>query len=86
MERFIKKFFGEILIVIGIGIFSYNIFNFNYETYEIYEKRSLLPKLSGPAVLEGGVAYYYTSNTLFLVAIGAMLVAGGILIIKNRKK
>lgn len=67
MKQFIKKFIGEILLISGIGILTYNIFNF-YHTYTNYQ----------------GGYYYYNTGTLSLIAIGAMLMTMGILIIKNK--
>ncbi len=79
----IKMYLGEVLIVLGAGIFSYNVFNFSWKDevgfdigFDIdFGSRSL-----------GNVAYYYSGGTLLLIALGAMLIASGILIIKNKSK
>ena len=69
MKQFIKKFVGEILLIGGVGLFSYNILGFSYYTRN-----------------RGGDYYYYDSNTLLIIAVGAMLIAVGVLIIKKRQK
>lgn len=69
MKQFIKKFVGEILLVGGVGLFSYNILGFSYHTSN-----------------RRGDYYYYDSNTLLIIVVGAMLIAVGVLIIKNRQK
>ena len=79
MREKIKKYIGEIMIIAGSGLFSYNVFNFSYQTFG---KGSLL-KMYGAAELEG-IAYYYSSNSLILISIGVMLIVGGILIIRNK--
>jgi len=79
MKEKIKKYIGEIMIITGSGLFSYNIFNFSYRTFG---KGGLL-KMPGTAELEG-IAYYYSSNSLILISIGVMLIVGGILIIRNK--
>lgn len=77
MKHFIKKFIGEIILTGGIGLFAYSIFNFSYKTY------------GSEFLLNGelaGMAYYYHSVTLLMIAIGAILITVGVLIIRNRQK
>ncbi len=86
MEEKVKKYLGEVLIVLGAGIFSYNVFNFSWKD----EVGDDLPWPDfdfhfGPRSL-GNVAYYYSNETLLLIALGAMLIAGGVLIIRNKSK
>lgn len=76
INKFLKKYFGEILTVVGSGIFSYNVLNFSYRT-------SSGGLLSFRTEIDG-VAYYFSNNTLSWIAIGVMLVVGGVLIIKNK--
>ncbi|MCK5510375.1 hypothetical protein KAI65_02430 [Candidatus Parcubacteria bacterium] len=76
MKKIIKRIFGEVILVGGIGILFYNIFNFSHEVY--YEKVGLVRR-----ELEG-IAYYYNLDTLLMIAISAMLIVAGILIIKNK--
>jgi RNA polymerase subunit RPABC4/transcription elongation factor Spt4 len=68
------KYYGELMTIIGTGIFSYNIFNFFY-MIELGRQEM------------GWFLYAQrTSGTLFLISIGAMLAISGILIIKNKSK
>jgi hypothetical protein len=78
MREKIKKYIGEIMIIAGSGLFSYNVFNFSYRTFG---KGGLL-KMPGIEELEG--IAYYSSNFLILISIGVMLIVGGILIIRNK--
>jgi hypothetical protein len=71
----IKKHGGELLTVLGVGIFSYNILNFSYTDN------------CPSGVLDFGfgfgdcefeyLAYYYPESTLLLISIGAMLLVLG---------
>lgn len=79
LNSIIKKYFGEVILIGGIGILFYNVFNFSHNAY--YQKGILLMK---NRELEG-IAYYYHSDTLLMIAIGVMLITTGILIIKKRK-
>jgi len=65
-----KKYPGEILITIGIGLSVYNLLDISY-----YDNR-----------WNGGNHYHYSLDTLLYISIGAMLIVSGILIIKNNKK
>jgi len=73
--RFIKKYLGETILVIGTGLFVHNIFNFSYT-----EARSMFGFGGGI----GEVAYRYSSDVLMGISIGAMLIITGILIIKEQ--
>jgi hypothetical protein len=72
-----KKYFGEILTVIGVGLVSYNVFSFSHKTSEGLCLPSLCERISG-------VVYFYNHSTLTLISIGCTLVVVGILIIKNK--
>ena len=78
--KFIKNHLGETMLVIGTGLFVHNVFNFSYRTYG---KGGLI--LDFTAELEG-IAYYYSSDILMGISIGAMLIVVGILIINKRSK
>ena len=80
MTKIIKRFLGELMVVLGTGIFSFNVFNFSYEGAR--EGGIRLPSLNGELK---GVAYFYDKITLLLIAMGAILIISGILIIRNRK-
>ncbi len=77
----IKKFFGEIILIIGTEVFFYNVLNFSYEIE--YGK---IGRIRNGELLEITVAYYYNSDILLLISIGATLTTAGILIIKNKQK
>jgi len=79
LVRFIKKYLGETILVIGVGLFIRNIFNFSYRI-----KDGLCFDLGCDNIT--GVAYYYSSDVLMGISIGAMLIVSGILIIKNNKR
>ncbi len=64
MIKFIKKYLGETILLIGTGLFVRNVFNFSYNTGMEY--------------------YYYHSDILMGIYIGAMLIVAGILIIKKQ--
>ncbi len=66
----IKKYFGEILTVIGGFITTYNVFDFHYGRPIRWLKEH----------------YYYLDKTLYCIAVGVSLMVIGILIIRNKKK
>ena len=72
MIKNIKKYIGEIMIIIGSGLFSYNVFNFSHTRGEYY--LGLGAK---------GIVYYYSTNSLTLISLGVVLTVLGILIIKR---
>lgn len=78
IKKFIKKWLGEVIFIIGTGLFIYNIFNFSYIT-----DKGLCRARLGCREIEG-VVYYYNNDTLLLVSIGAMLIVAGVLIIRNK--
>lgn len=78
MKEKIKKYIGEIFIIIGSGLFSYNIFSFSYQIYGKGGLPSFGPEFEG-------IAYYYSPNSLTLISIGVMLIISGILIIRRKK-
>lgn len=75
----IRKYLGEVMIIVGTGIFVYNIFNFSY----VATMGTCLPALGCSEIQ--GVAYYYSSDILLLITIGSILMITGILIIRNKK-
>ncbi len=82
MKEKIKKYIGGFMLVIGSGIFAYNVFNFSYRA-EITRYSPILAPEGGKPV---GVAYYYSSDTLLLISIGIMLIVSGVLIIRNNRQ
>ena len=83
MEK-IKKYLGEILIIIGTAMASYNIFNFSYRTKEGLNLNLFDDILNGYESISG-VAYFYSNNSVLLISIGFTLIVTGILIVKNKK-
>ena len=83
-KKFIKKYLGEISLTGGIGLFIYNIFNFSYETTTGSCFNIDIDLFDCDTELIEGVAYYYQSDTITMISIGAMLIIIGILIIKNK--
>jgi len=77
MKEKIKKYFGEILLVIGSFITTYNVFDFRYS-------RGCGLSLSLSDECNNPVAYYYADDTLMMIGIGVALLVIGIL--KIRKK
>lgn len=85
MKEKIKKYIGEIFVIIGSGLFSYNIFSFSYRIYgkgikppiPLFDESLLGPELEG-------IAYYYSPISLMLISIGVMLIISGIFIIRRK--
>ena len=73
----LRKFIGEILTIIGSGVFTYNIFNFS----NAGDRDETVIRIMG-----GHIGYYYHDDTLKFIALGAMLIATGLFIIKYRNK
>ena len=68
----IKNYLGEIMLIIGTGIFTNSVSDF-FHTYAEW-------------TLTEGQYYYYTDDTRSLITIGAILIVWGILIIKKRNE
>ncbi len=87
--KFCRAYVGELMSVLGAGVLTYNIFNFSHQggSGGEYTRGAVN---SGVLVPWGGryefeyVAYYYADGTLFLIALGTMLLLSGILIIRKR--
>lgn len=78
----IKNYLGELLVVGGVGVFVYNIFDFGY-------KKNCYPE-HGLGALAGQCRdyvsyYYYTETSLTLITIGAMVFVLGLCALRNRK-
>ncbi len=76
----IKKYIGEIIIVMGGGLFSYNAFNFSYRVRGGGNDYLFL------GAKEMAIVYYYSLTSLWLISIGIMLIILGILIIKKKNE
>ncbi|MCX6722165.1 MAG: hypothetical protein NTY04_03165 [Candidatus Staskawiczbacteria bacterium] len=84
IKAFVKKYPGESLLVLGVGIFVCNIFGFSYDTDIVSGSTSGIPNM-GIRTIQG-VAYYYPTITAFLISIGAMMIVAGVIIMKARAK
>lgn len=83
MKEKIKKYIGEILLVVGSFTTTYELFSFEHSYYGLSGGLPGLPRLSentiGPAVY-----YYYSDGSLLLLSFGVALIVLGILIIKKK--
>lgn len=93
--KFIKNWLGEINIIIGTGIFTYNIFNFDSSiiTGKSSNVQNCFPSLGiceEVSKLDIGfrtndvIFYYFHHKTLMSISIAAMLIVIGILIVRNK--
>jgi len=71
--QFIKKYLGEILMVVGSFIAIYNVFDFDYFTGGLLTIGEIEPH------------YYYSGDARLQIAIGIALVVLGTLIIRAKK-
>jgi hypothetical protein len=76
----IKKYFGELLTIIGTGIFINYVFRFSSVRDFNSGGGFSLTEHQG----SGGVAYYYPDDIILWLTIGSVLIITGLLIIKNR--
>ena len=67
LKERIKKYIGEILLVVGSFITTYNLFSFEYFDIPLYNSHY----------------YYYDSESLLLLSLGVVMVVSGILLIKK---
>ncbi len=84
MEK-IKENLGELLTIIGVGLFVFNVFNFSYTTTTGFGFSKFVFETAESNI--EGVAYYYPMENLLLITLGSMLVVAGFFIYseKNRK-
>ena len=80
----LKKYIGEISILVGTMLTSYNILNISF----LYEHEVFIEfnfDDTNPSELINGVAYYYNEDTIMLITLGITLIVFGILYIKRSK-
>jgi len=77
-----KKYIGELLIIVGSGIFTYNVLSFSY-TYKPASFGN--PFLNLDNDLLPGIAYYYNTTSIVSITVAVMVVCVGYFIIKNKK-
>jgi len=90
MKKLIKKFIGEFLLILGVGLFIYNVFNFDIGGGTYHEGENGIPQYlrdrEGYHSFENTSYFYYRKDTLKSLTIGAILITIGILTIRNRKE
>lgn len=74
----IKKYIGEILLLVGSFCATYNLFNFNVSRGCGSLSLNIGAECGNP------VAYYYDETSIIFISISTMLIIIGILIIKRR--
>lgn len=79
MKEKIKKYIGEIFLIIGSFIATYELFSFKHS---FYGSSGLGPSLS--AVGDPAIYYYYSNESLILLSLGVALTVSGILMIKKK--
>lgn len=85
LKEIFKIIKANLLLLFGVGLFTYNLFDFHIDRY-CDEEGGLLPKL--PSIGENAchnpsVFYYYDNLTLILLVIGAILITIGVLKIRK---
>ena len=82
----IKKYTGEILLIVGSFIAIHELFSFKSSFYGSRGGVLGLPSLTQSSPdLDPAVYYYYSNESLLLLSLGVALVVLGILIIRNKK-
>ncbi|MCK5211296.1 hypothetical protein KAJ89_01215 [Candidatus Parcubacteria bacterium] len=74
--KHLKKYYGEVITIIGVAITSYNIFNFSYMDNSLVRTRFNN---------SDNIAYFYSDTVLLCISIGFSLIIIGVLVIKNKK-
>lgn len=72
----------NLFLIIGVGLFAYSYSLFKFRSNELCEIRKTI-KIPSPLAISYGC--YDSGSVTILLAIGAMLIVVGILIIKRRK-
>jgi len=84
MKEKIKEYFGELLMVMGSFIATYNLFNFRSSFYGSKEGGLSLPSFGSTAVGDPAVYYYYNNESLLLLSLGIALIVTGLFIFKAK--
>lgn len=80
MKEKIKKYIGEFLTIIGVGISAFGFFSFKYDPVGFRRfGLSLAPEQQNIAI-----AYFYPFWAIMMLVFGFMLIVAGILIMKNK--
>ncbi|XOA43045.1 MAG: hypothetical protein ACKKMO_01055 [Candidatus Nealsonbacteria bacterium] len=79
MNQTLKIIKLNFLLLLGMALFTYNLFNFNSSKHC---ESGMLPSLG---CVDPVTYYYYRKSTLILLSIGAVLIAIGLLQRKKRE-
>lgn len=87
MKEKIKKYIGEILLVAGSFMTTYELFSFEHSYYgssggKIFSPSPLPGELE--TIVDPAVYYYYSDESLFLLSLGMALIVLGVLIVKKK--
>ena len=97
----LSKYLGELILIIGVGIFIHNVlnliksFSIKISNYAVKEGSLSLPSLRGLPGRESNLISekvynfsfgHYSNEIILFITIGAMLIIGGLLIIKHKTK
>jgi len=91
MKEKIKKYIGEVILLVGSFTTTYNLFSFENSYYGSDSSPlgglkfhfSSLPEKE-QTIVDPAVYYYYSNESLFLLGLGVTLIILGILIIKKK--
>jgi multisubunit Na+/H+ antiporter MnhG subunit len=81
-QKTIKKYLGEVLTILGVGVFTFNTFLLIFGKYEKGSDFSL--NFGDISLSPTPLTYNYSHNALWFATIGALLIIVGILIIRNK--
>ena len=86
LKQYISIIKNNIFLFVGVALVTYNIFNFSYKGGHGGSENGLLPKLPSISGYEFEyVAYYYATDTLLYISIGAVSIVLGVLVIRDKK-
>lgn len=87
--KIIKEYFILLILLFGIGLFTYGLFSFDSGYYlgRTGSRESLMYEAIKSEIHSYPIAtyYYYDSTSLKLLTIGAILIAIGLIKIRTRK-
>jgi hypothetical protein len=84
LNLFLKKYIGEILVVLGSSSFFYYLLDISYETSTGLGLDISLDILDSEQIQ--GAVYYYSDDTRFLITVSMIILMTGFMIILNKKK
>lgn len=79
-----KKIFGSLLIVVGVGLATYNLLHFSSD---ISTTKGVClptpPSIGCEKIPIQGAVYYYTNTRIQLITLGATMITAGLLVTKK---